>query len=247
LRTPALKALLAQICAYILAHIIFLTLSLSPVSQLTLFLVVDGVLAAVFSVLLKLDWWWWLLGLVFPTLVIAALWIDLPTWVYLAGFIALTLIYWSVFITQVPYFPTDPQVFPEVHKLLPSAQNVSFCEIGSGIGSLSLYLAKHRNDAHILGVEIAPIPWFISVLKARLSGCNAKFLLGSYESLDFSQFDVIYAYLSPAAMPSLWQKAQTEMKVGSLLISYEFTIPNFPPDLCVNIATNGTFIYIWRI
>jgi hypothetical protein len=35
----------------------------------------------------------------------------------------------------------------------------------------------------------------------------------------------VFAYLSPAAMPALWRKAQREMRPGSLLVSYEFEIP----------------------
>jgi predicted O-methyltransferase YrrM len=51
--------------------------------------------------------------------------------------------------------------------------------------------------------------------------------------LDFAQFDVVFAYLSPAAMPELWKKAQREMRPGSLLISYEFPIEGVEPNLIV--------------
>jgi SAM-dependent methyltransferase len=247
LRTPSLKALLCQILAFFFALFVFALFSISADDHLLSLLLFAGALAAIFSFFFRLDWWWWVFGFFFPMFVATAVWVDLPAWIYPFGFFVLTAVYWSVFVTRVPYFPTAPQIFPEIQKLIPQQGQFSFCEIGSGLGDLSLYLAKRHPHAQVLGVEIAPLPWLVSVIKAHFARLQTKFIRGNYESLDFSQFDVIYAYLSPAAMPDLWRKAQAEMKVGSLLISYEFTIPDFPPDLCVNIATNETFIYIWRI
>ena len=56
---------------------------------------------------------------------------------------------------------------------------------------------------------------------------------GDYSSLDFSQFDAVIAYLSPAAMPALWDKARAEMRPGTSLYSVEFAIPGQPPSTTI--------------
>ena len=68
---------------------------------------------------------------------------------------------------------------------------------------------------------------------------------GDYARLDFSEYDAVFAYLSPAAMPALWDKASREMRPGSLLASYEFPIPGHPPTRTANVNTHAPHLYIW--
>jgi len=68
---------------------------------------------------------------------------------------------------------------------------------------------------------------------------------GDYRALDFAQYDVVFAYLSPAAMPALREKAQAEMRPGTLLLSYEFGFAGMPPDVTLPVAPNGTVLYGW--
>jgi hypothetical protein len=46
---------------------------------------------------------------------------------------------------------------------------------------------------------------------------------------------VIYAYLSPAPMERLWEKARAEMKPGSLFISNSFAVPGVSFDEVVEL------------
>jgi hypothetical protein len=56
----------------------------------------------------------------------------------------------------------------------------------------------------------------------------------------------VFAYLSPAAMPALWQKARREMRPGSLLLSHEFPIPGKEADLVLR-PQGGAALYGWRL
>ena len=56
------------------------------------------------------------------------------------------------------------------------------------------------------------------------------FLRGDYESLDFADYDAVFAYLSPAAMTALWRKARREMRPGTRLVSNTFAVPGVEPD-----------------
>jgi cyclopropane fatty-acyl-phospholipid synthase-like methyltransferase len=128
---------------------------------------------------------------------------------------------------------------------LPPGRPLRLIDIGSGLGGLVLYLARLRPDADCGGIELAPLPWLVSRLRARLAGSGARFLLGDYENLDFSRYDAVFAYLSPAAMAGLWRKAAAEMRPGSMLISYEFAIDARAPDQTIHATQGGDALYIW--
>ena len=111
-----------------------------------------------------------------------------------------------------------------------------------------LYLENRYPQHQVQGVELSWLPWLFSWLRVRLSNKRgARFLRVDYANLDFAQFDVVFAYLSPAAMPALWHKARTEMCAGSILLSNEFAVPEHPADLIIQTEQMRTPLYAWYI
>ncbi|MBY0572411.1 MAG: class I SAM-dependent methyltransferase, partial [Undibacterium sp.] len=104
-----------------------------------------------------------------------------------------------------------------------------------------------RKEARFTGIENAPLPWLVSSGRALLLRSNVRFLFGSYFEHSLEKYDVVFCYLSPAAMPAIWLKAKKEMKPGTLLLSYEFLIPNEIPDICLNVEQDKPQLYGWRI
>jgi hypothetical protein len=102
-----------------------------------------------------------------------------------------------------------------------------------------------RPDARLAGVETAPLNWLIARL--RLAG-RADIRLASLWQTDLADADLVYAYLSPAAMPRLWEKARAEMKPGSLLVSNSFAVPGEAPDEIVELDDlTHSRLLIWRM
>jgi len=165
--------------------------------------------------------------------------------VFLAAFVIFLSIYWSTFRTQVPYYPSGRAVWDIVAGLLPPGRPAAAIDIGSGLGGLVLELARRRPDCRIEGIELAPLPWLASRLRARLSGSPARFLRGDYNDLDFGRYDLVFAYLSPAAMPALWRKAEREMRPGSILASYEFSIVDKEPNRRFVTTDSKKILYLW--
>jgi hypothetical protein len=246
LRAPAVRAMLIQCgAAPLTLAIIYMMASFHfPVDFLTV-AVLQGVLAAAITWKLALAPWWRAIQLLFPLALLTALALHLPSWLAGALFLILVGLYWSTFRTQVPYYPSGPAVWDAVRQLLPADGAPRVIDIGSGLGGLVLYLARVRPDARVTGIELAPLPWLASWLRARLGGSRARFLRGDYERLDFSQFELIFAYLSPAAMTGLWRKAVAEMAPGSMLASYEFVIEERSPDRVIHATPDGVPLYIW--
>jgi hypothetical protein len=91
---------------------------------------------------------------------------------------------------------------------------------------------------------MAPLNWLVSRL--RLGG-KAKIRLGSLWDEDLSAYEVVYAYLSPAPMAQLWEKAVREMRPGSLFISNTFAVPGVEPDETVELNDlSHARLLIWR-
>ena len=121
--------------------------------------------------------------------------------------------------------------------------------MGLGIGGILLYLATRRPDAQLTGIESAPLPFLVSWLRARLSKCpNLALQYGDFWKLDFSDYDVVYAFLSPEPMPALYEKVRREMKPGTRFVSNSFTVPGVPADDTVIVSDRRrTKLYIWNI
>lgn len=246
-RAPAVQALLLQCCAFplTLAAVFLLARSGVPMAYLDAALV-QGVIAAGLSWMRGLAGWWRAIQFLFPVTVLGARQFDLPPALFLAAFVFLLLLYWSTFRTQVPYYPSGRRVWDAVAALLPADRPLAFVDIGSGLGGLVLALARRRPDSTFAGIELAPLPWLLSSLRARLAGSRARFVRGDYEHLDFRQYDAVFAYLSPAAMSALWRKAAAEMRPGTMLLSYEFVIPEREPDRTIVPSGRGPALYVWH-
>ncbi len=203
--------------------------------------------AAIFSSLAGMASWWRWIHLGFPVAIWGMSSWHIPNEFYLVGFIVSLGLFWTTFRSQVPFFPSRPVVWRQVAKLMPKDKSVRLIDIGSGLGDMPMYIAKARPDSYIEGIEIAPLPWLVSLLRAKIRRSKAVLKLGDYRALDFANYDIIFAYLSPAAMLALWQKAHKEMRPGSLLISLEFEIPGIAPSMRIAGTGHSPAIYVWRM
>lgn len=233
---PALKALVAQVAGWIVA----LALVRSGALPTGLWpLIGTQALAAMGSALaLRSARWWLPIHLVFTPAAVIANGLDIaPGW-YLAAFLVLMTIYWTSFRTQVPLFLTNRTTAGAVASLLPQGRPIRLLDIGSGTGSLLRHLAQIRPDSQFTGIEAAPAPYLIGRLLAR-GQINLTQHRGNFFETSWSDYDVVYAFLSPVPMAQVWTKAMQEMPTGSILISNSFAIPGRTPDEIVPASRAG--------
>lgn len=249
LRAPATQAFLIQCLSLLLMLMLIRGLGRFGGVAVTVFAaaLLQGAIAALISRWRGLAPWWLPIQLLFPGALMAVHALQLPPAIFLGAFILLLSLYWSTFRTQVPLYASGPTVWESVAGVLPVDRPVRFIDIGSGLGGLILHLAARRAESAFTGIEVAPLPWLASLLRARMGGSRGRFIRGNYGRLDFAHYDVVFAYLSPAAMPALWRKASMEMRPGTLLLSYEFMIPGIAPDVVTTPKPGGASLYGWRI
>jgi hypothetical protein len=244
-RAPAVRALLIQcVCLPLTYAAVWLLLRAGLDIDYSGAALIQGGLACALSAWRKLAAWWLAIQLLFPLCLLGGLGLQLPPWLFLSLFLLFLLVFWSTFRTQVPYYPSGQRAWNAVAALLP-ARPIRLIDIGSGLGGLVLDLAARRPDSRFAGIELAPLPWACSRLRS-IGRANAKFMRGDYEALDFADYDIVFAYLSPAVMTALYQKARKEMRPGSLLLSYEFCIATKTPDLTITPEGDGPMLYGWH-
>ena len=208
----------------------------------------QGSVAALLSHIGRQPAWWPPLHFgFFPTILLARQ-ASVPSWLYLGAFLLLVLFYWSNFRTRVPLYLSDRKAWHALIPLLPTSQAFRFIDLGSGLGDVPMYLEPRFPQGRFYGTEIAPAPWLISRLRAWFKRSRVVFMRRDYTALDLAEYDFVFAFLSPAAMPALWQQAQDRMRSGSLFISLSFAVSTRQPDHVVTLAEGDRHtLYAWRM
>ena len=170
----------------------------------------------------------WLLGLAPWWLAINALFLPAlgwgltlavsPLWA-LAALVALVLVYGSVWASRVPLFFSSTRAQEAIAAVLPQDRPVAFLDAGCGDARVLARLAAARPDSRFEGIEHALVPWLLARLHCWKNDAQYYVRHGDLWGHGLTQYDVVYAYLSPAVMERFWEKARREMRPGSLLIS----------------------------
>lgn len=247
---PPIEALLWQIAAVVLVLSGLQVLPIAPSPGAIAATI--GAVAVAFTALRRLPRWWWPIQLLFAPAVWLLLQVRIPAFAWFAAFVGFALVYWTTFRTQVPLFLSGRRVWDAVLALLPAAHPglaLRFVDLGSGLGGLLAHLGKQRPDGSYTGIEVAPLPAWLSRLRFAVAGpANVRVLRQSFWDHDLGDYDVVFAFLSPVPMPDLWTKATREMRPGSLLISCSFDVPGHPADLVIEAgSTARQRLHVWHM
>ena len=193
------------------------------------FLLIQSGFAVVGSMLLRQPTWWIPIHLLFLPSVFICFTLALPAWFYLLVVILLTLIFWGTIRGDVPLFLSSPEVAQAVMILLQQERATTFADLGAGVGSVGIPVAEQLPAVKVEAWERAPLPWLISAWRSRnLSNFTAS--RRNFFANNFSEYDVIFAFLSPLAMPEVSEKIKSEMRTGTLFVSSSFPAPNWQPE-----------------
>jgi SAM-dependent methyltransferase len=230
---PLRSALIAQFLGTLIAIGLIALVSPRTLGQPLTIALAQGVCSAFTAYKLGARPWWLPIHLGFMPLIVVASRLPIePGW-HLACFLLLLVIYWRVGQSQVPLYLSNKATALSVAALLPETQ-CRIIDLGCGNGVFLRRLAELRPDCTFVGIEYAPLPW----LWARFACAgieNCRIARGDYWQTSLADFDLVYAFLSPVPMPALWEKACKEMKVGALLVSNSFAVPDHPAERTVNV------------
>jgi len=248
-RSPLLAAALAQ--AGGIVFVLLLTTLMLHWAQVYLWgiplilAMLQGAVAALIAFRQDAPRWWLAIHLAFAPLVVVVHGLGIPPGWFLVAFILLLLVFWRTDISRVPLYLTNRNTAEELLKFLPDTYS-KVIDLGCGDGGLLRRLAQARPDCHFVGIEHAPLTWLVAQLRAwGLPNLNIK--LGDFWNEPLGNYGVVYAFLSPAPMPRLWEKAGTEMATGSTLISNSFAVPDVVPADVIDVDDRrATRLYVYR-
>lgn len=239
------KALLSQLlaCAAVLGiHTLFpLPISVWQAAAM------QACLAALCSRGFRQPVWWLPIHLLFiPTVLLGLSW-QVPAWLYLLILLLLTLLFWGTVKGDVPLFLSSSAVSDTLIEIVQSEGAQTFVDIGAGLATVVVPLAKARQDMAVVALERAPLPWLLATWRCR-NLTNVRVGRSSFWEQDLREFDVVFAFLSPLVMTKIGEKIRREMRAGCLFVSSSFPIPNSEPESVFELNDRRkTKLYCYRI
>lgn len=191
-------------------------------------------------------WWLWIHAFFVP-----AAWavsrLDIPPGWFLLGFIALLLFFRGAASGRIPLYLSNAATVDALGDIFRQHGGLRFVDLGGGIASTLVRLARALPDREFTGVENAPASWAIGRIRTR-GIANIRWRHGNLWDHPLADVDGVYAFLSPAPMAALWQKVLREMKPGSLFVSNSFAIPDVLPTEIIQLSdARQTQLYCYRV
>lgn len=118
-------------------------------------------------------------------------------------------------------------------------------ELGAGTGR-AMVIASNEFGARTIGFEMSPL--FLLIAKINLflhNARKARIVLANFYNQNLSDADVVFCFLTPKAMKRLKPKFEKELKRGTRVISYAFSIKGWEEEKIINNGYPGKiFIYL---
>jgi hypothetical protein len=204
-------------------------------------LLLTSLLGVAFSVLVKTWWRRLIVGLGFPLSLMFSGVLSLPAWAWLLPLVLLALIYPLNAWRDAPLFPTPVDALndlPSVASLEPGAKVLDAgCGLGHGLDALR----QAYPLAELHGIEWSrPLRW----LCARRCPW-AQVERGDIWKADWSGYDLVYLFQRPESMPRAIEKAKAELKPGAWLVSLEFEAVGLVPAGKLD-GVHGKPVWVYR-
>jgi len=152
-------------------------------------------------------------------------------------------------LTGVPPMSSNAAEARDVIALLKRAglpDKAVVYELGSGWGSLVIALAQAFPDADVRGIEISPLPYWVSRLRTR-NLRNVTLRRGDFYACDLSDAQAVTCYLMIKPMPRLASLLDKALAPGTPVVSLSFWFRDRDVAASLNNAglLGATALYYW--
>ena len=149
---------------------------------------------------------------------------------------------------DVPYVPTHQATVEAMLRLAGVGPGDFVIDLGAGDGRI-LIAAVKKYGARGFGVDLDPQRVKESLANAKLAGVSerAQFYQRNLFDTKIAEATVVTLYLLPRVNIELRPRLLAELKPGTRVVSHDFDMGDWKPDLRTTVrGTNGT-VYYWLI
>ncbi len=170
---------------------------------------------------------------------------DLSVLVFTGVILALIAIY-AIRLRVVP-MPSLAAARAEIISYIPS-DTKTVTDFGSGWGDLAIDIARHRPDIAVTGIELSPVPYAISRMRAMLAAKpNLTLIRADFRKMDRDPGDVVVCFLDPRVMGDVGDVLDQKMRAGGIVISRAFAIPGWQAFGEVPMKSGSDILYLYRV
>ncbi|PIR54459.1 hypothetical protein COU75_00755 [Candidatus Peregrinibacteria bacterium CG10_big_fil_rev_8_21_14_0_10_42_8] len=135
----------------------------------------------------------------------------------------------SAIFLRTPYVPTPFIVAKKMVRIAHLHGNETIYDLGAGDGRLLIEALKLYPEITAYGSELSPFVYYWGRLKILLSGTHAHLRMKNLFTEDLHNADCIFLYLMPGIMEKLLKKFDEELRPGTKIVSYAFTLRGKTP------------------
>jgi SAM-dependent methyltransferase len=148
---------------------------------------------------------------------------------------------------DVPYVPTPPEVVEAMLKLGNVHTGDIHYDLGCGDGRIVVMAVQKFGAVRGTGYDIDPQRIKEANENARQAGVTdkAKFVIGNLFEADFRDASIVTLYLLPDVNLKLRPKLLKDLKVGSRIVSHQFSMGDWEPDKKIDI--DWRTVYLWTV
>jgi SAM-dependent methyltransferase len=149
---------------------------------------------------------------------------------------------------DVPFVPTNQPTVEAMLRVANVGPNDYVIDLGSGDGRILITAARLRG-ARGFGVELDPRRVKEATENAKVAGVadRVQFFQRSLFDTKISEASVLTMYLLPRVNLELRPRLLAELKPGTRVVSHDFDMGDWEPDLKLSVRGTGSQVYFWVI
>lgn len=145
-----------------------------------------------------------------------------------------------------PPVHTPDETCLEILKASGISSKDTLIDLGSGSGNM-IVCASKKFKAKAIGYEISPFPYLTSKFRTIFMGSKTRINFASVFEAKLSEASIIYIYLLPKMLMSIFPKIKHEAKPGTTVITRGFPLPSWQPIKRVQVGNPKTKIFIYKV
>lgn len=139
---------------------------------------------------------------------------------------AISLIIGLIWARGVPFVPLSKKQLKAVDKNIKLKPDDKVVDLGCGDARV-LRMFEKQGVKDLTGYEINFWAYLLAKIKNKLLKSKSKVYFKNFKKVDLSKYNVIFCYLLDNYVNSLKEKFDKELKPGTRIISYSFSIKNW--------------------